>query len=491
MSAVPPFQPFELTAADYSLPMLYAGNAIFFRLHDPEQGVPVLQEAIKQVVEHIPFLAGVVMPTDGKCGTMGIRPASNYDLAQRTPLCTVKQLTHLRLPSCLMPASGQANTGTEVYYDRNASLVLAPIHVAAQRAHRPVIRFQINVLADGIILNLFSNHMVIDGSGVSLLVEAIAVCCRTGAACQPPPDLAAAMDREIITRAFLATISSAEPAAAARASRVDVEEMDVELLHDATLHDCVFSLSTAKVNHLRQAALQQLQERYHSVFPPVSADDIVTAILSLCFARFRSRSVSTGNVVPFTVQRMVDVRRRLQPPIPSRYIGNCFVMLDQKLDLYIPEANKTPESFTYLIAEIACALRSNLNKVDDRFVRDHMARHPVFTAAMSISEEPDISVTSLRRLPIYEQNFGPVLGSVLHFQLIPYMNPERVCTLNPCRVSDETWEVGVTLKKEEMELLRDDSVFRWVVEREEYLRFFDTPLGGGKFLRGISSSPIE
>ncbi|KAL4972983.1 transferase family-domain-containing protein [Aspergillus desertorum] len=491
MSAVPPFQPFELTAADYSLPMLYAGNAIFFRLDDPERGVPVLQEAIRQVTEHIPFLAGVVMPADGKCGTMEIRPAPNYDLAQPIPLCTLKQLTHLRLPSCLMPASGQAKPGTEVYYDRNAGLVLAPIHVAALRDHPPVIRFQINVLADGIILNLFTNHMVIDGSGASLLVEAIAVCCRAGPASQPSPDLAAAMDREMITRAFLASISPARAAAAARASGVDVEEMDVELLHDASLHDCVFSLSTAKVNHLRQAALQQWQGKYHSVSPPVSADDIVTAILSLCFARFRNQSASAGSVVPFTVQRMVDVRRRLQPPIPNRYIGNCFVMLEQKLELSIPEANKTPESFTNLIGEIACALRSNLNKVDDRFVRDDMARHPIYTAAMSISEEPDISVTSLRRLPIYEQDFGPVLGNVLHFQLIPYMNPERVCTLTPRRVSDETWEVSVTLKKEEMKLLRDDSLFRWIVESEEYLRFFDTPLGGGKLLRGFSYSPIE
>ncbi|KAL3429089.1 hypothetical protein BDV09DRAFT_200934 [Aspergillus tetrazonus] len=191
------------------------------------------------------------------------------------------------------------------------------------------------------------------------------------------------MDREIITRAFLATISPAGPAAAARASGVDVEEMDVKLLHDATLYDCVFSLSTAK-------------ERYHLVSPPVSADDIVTAILSLCFARFHSRSASTGNVIPFTVQRMVDVWHRLQPPIPNRYIGNCFVMLDQILELSIPEASETPESFTYLIGEIACALCSNLNKVDDRFVRDDMARHSIYTAAMSISKEPDISVTSLR-----------------------------------------------------------------------------------------------
>ncbi|KAL4755632.1 uncharacterized protein BDW70DRAFT_165287 [Aspergillus foveolatus] len=171
---------------------------------------------------------------------------------------------------------------------------------------------------------------------------------------------------------------------------------------------------------------------------------------------------------------MVDVRRRLQPPIPNRYNGNCFVTLDQKLELSIPEASETSESFAYLIGEIACALRSNLNKVDDRFVRDDMVRHSIYTAAMSISEEPDISVTSLRRLLIYEQDFGPVLGNVLHFQLIPYMNPDRVCALNPRRVGDETWEVGVTLKKEDMELLRDDSVFCWVVGREEYLHFFDS-----------------
>lgn len=53
------------------------------------------------------------------------------------------------------------------------------------------------------------------------------------------------------------------------------------------------------------------------------------------------------------------------------------------------------------------------------------------------------------------------------------MNPERVRTLNPRRVSDDTWKVGVTLK-EEMELLRCDSVFRWIVEEEEYLRSFDS-----------------
>ncbi|KAL4930452.1 transferase family-domain-containing protein [Aspergillus undulatus] len=515
MTTSKPFQPFALTAADASLPMIYAGSIAAFHLEVPETGIAILQKAIAEVFQHIPFLSGVLVPSPQTAGVVEVHPAptgpSTSQTTTETSFVTVKRLPNLRLPLPTRPVSGAFPCSDFEQYDRNRSLVLAPMHVTAYRSHHPVLAFQINVLADGIILTAFSNHMVIDGAGVGTIWKMLAACCRAPVGpCSPLyPDLADSMDREITTRKYLSTIgespfldrgnSSYSNTTAQVEGEVDTDHITVTAtttskstenpfgIHDTSLHDCTFHLSGERVQCLHQTARQLwLSENEHAT-RSVSEDDIVTAVLYLALSRVRSAprpSEDSANTTPCTFLRVVDVRRRLRPPVPERYIGNCFIMVEMEQRQLMPATAQPRDQgdsaldssihFEQLISPLACKLRTRLNEVDDAYVRDHLAQQATGANAPS-PEIVAVIVTSLRRLQIYELDFGSVLGGAVDFQQLPYMNPEGVCTIFPRRVGSDAWEVGVTLCKGDMERLKGDDMLRWLAEGEEcsLLNFFE------------------
>jgi hypothetical protein len=133
------------------------------------------------------------------------------------------------------------------------------------------------------------------------------------------------------------------------------------------------------------------------------------------------------------------------------------------------------QAFARQIAPVARLLRSRLDSVEDRLVRDYLSQFSTANEWANTSvHEPDVAVTSIRRLSIYEENFGLVLGNVVEFEMLPYMNPEGVCTFKPRRGGDDdTWEVGVTLGREDMNRLRRNAKWRWLVNRESPLRIFE------------------
>ncbi|EAW15301.1 putative acetyltransferase [Aspergillus clavatus NRRL 1] len=467
------FGGFKLTPADYCFPMFYAGCTISFRLQCPESGVTVLREAIDRLASHLPFLKGAVVPSVDSVGVMEVRSNAHDDLASDTesPLCIVRRFLHLRLPTETY-SSRQKNVET---YDRNAALAMAPVHVAASAAYHPVIRFQINVLADGIILALFVNHMVIDGTGIGTLLESIAACCRSA------PDLASNPACEVTTRALFATLQQepcklSEPSTSAEiAAPTGHDEV-----HDASLLDYNFLLSAEKIKALRQWVLQADLEPGQ---PPVSEDDILTAVLWICLGRFRSHPLAEGGSSHACVlQRVVNARHRLRPQVPAHYLGNCFVMLNETLpttdlDLEACQGKTEAEQLGRQIAPAARLLRKRLTEVDDRFVKDYLSQFSRADDWASTSvHEPNVAVTSIRRLRVYEEDFGPVLGKVVEFEMLPYMNPEGVCTIKPRRHDQHAWEVGVTLSREDMDRLGSDARLRWLVERESPLRIFESVL---------------
>ncbi|KAL5340590.1 hypothetical protein BJX70DRAFT_387188 [Aspergillus crustosus] len=523
MTTTPSFHPLELTAADYSFPMMYAGCCIFFRLQNPNEGVRPLQIAVTKLITQLPYLTGIVTPSAEKKGVIEIHPPSPHALftsttsSSQTPLCITKHLPHFRLPSRPRHCGQRKN---EEEYSRNACLALAPTHVAAtalDSSHQhPVIRFQINVLADGILLTLFANHLVIDGPGFGILVEKLASFCRDDTPLPTPtptPEFGMDSDmdmmrRDMAARAFLATIGqpgtttklqerqdtavevtmpeSVSPSASLPAPNTNTNTADtgdLELKHIASLHDCIFQLSSSKLEYLRQAAIQHWNKQQggglgSSTDPPVSTDDVITACLCVCFSRLRNSQCSAA-AAPCTLQRMVDIRRRLnQPSSLDSYIGNCFVILSQTLDAgpspmsNLGETSKSKSqslpSIASTISSIACTLRKKVNGVDEEYIRADMA------AAADISpptnndngnDTADLCVASHRRLSFFSQDFGSVL--------------DRVCTIAPPRTvgngggSDGSWEVCVTLDREAMGELMRDEVFGWLVERGEYLCFYE------------------
>jgi hypothetical protein len=470
MTKDPLFNGFELTPADYTFPMYYSASAMSFRLKASKTGVPILQEGIERLIAHHPFLAGVVIPSVNKPGTFRVVPASK-NLPPAAPICTVQQLLQQRIPSSKTASPPK----DKVTYDRNKLLIVVPVRVAESSAEPPVIRFQINVLANGLILGIFANHMVIDGTGIGTLIRSLAICCRELHMSGPVTRLPSDSSYEASSRAILATIC--QDTKATKTQDVQPEPTIAtnknsgsdETIHDASLLDYDFYLSAAKIERMLQWTREQTSKEVPHGLAPVSADDIVTAVLWKCLSQFRGHPVEGSPKC--ALQRVLNARRRIQPPLSASYLGNCFIFLDnsksrEELNPLDKGEVDTEESFMRQIGSIACFLRSNLNTIDDQFVRDYFSG---FMTAGTWSDTtihiPDVVVSSVRRLPIHEQDFGDVLGQVADFEILPYMVPEGVCTIKPRRDA-ESWEVSVTLGSAEMNLLRNNPMFGWLVDKE-------------------------
>ncbi|OOQ90412.1 putative acetyltransferase [Penicillium brasilianum] len=462
------FDSFELTPADYGFPMFYAGCTISFRLNNPEEGVDIVRDAIERLVCHLPFLAGLVVPSARKVGVMEVRPPGQGEAI--SDFCIIQHLPHLRLPS-RMDSSRSKNVGE---YDRNATLIMAPVHIAASPTDHPVMRSQINVLDDGIIVALFFNHMVIDGTGIGALLESLAACCN-GTTCIP-----CNIECEQNTREnLLLTLERNKMPGHPEIRSPPILEVPTgtghEEVHDSLLLDYKFFISGTKIKLLREH-IQNLGSGF------VSEDDILTAILWTCLGRSRPHRLSQGGL-PASVcklQRVVNVRHKLRPHVSPYYLGNCFIMLNEALTTVelgqeASDSETGEQAFARLIAPVARLLRSRLDKVDDLFIRDYLSHYETASDWANTSvHEPDIAVTSIRRLNIYGEYFGPILGKVEDFEMLPYMNPEGVCTIMPHRrAGDDAWEVGVTLGREDMERLRKNVKWRWLVDRESPLQVFE------------------
>jgi fumigaclavine B O-acetyltransferase len=475
------FQGFELTPADYTFPMFYSAGAMSFRLKAPDTGIHVLQAGIERLLSHHPFLAGVVLPLLDNQRKFQVVPPQEQP-PPVTPICTVRQLRQQRIPTSKTTCPPKEQT----VYDRNELMTLVPVQVAESSDEPPVMRFQINVLANGLILGLFCNHMVIDGTGIGTLIQSLAICCRELYMSGPSTCLPSHPDYEASSRAILATVGEVAKATQAQdvltQSAIPIndgpnnEKMDDETAHDAFLLDYDFDLSAAKIERMLRWTREQTPKEVSHGRAPVSADDIVTAVLWICVSQSRGNQVERSPTC--SLQRVLNARRHIQPPLSANYLGNCFIFLNhsmsrEELKFLGNGEVDTEESFTRQIGSIARFLRSTLNEIDDQFVRNHFSG---LTEAPDVSDTsfhiPDTVVSSVRRLSIHEQNFGDLLGQMADFEILPYMVPEGCCTIKPRRDA-ESWEVSVALRSEEMDRLRSNPMFGWLVNREAPTRMFE------------------
>lgn len=471
------FEKFELAGADYHFPMFYTAAVITFRPKFVEDAVPVLTSAVDRLIAHLPFLGGVVVPSDKDPRLMEVRPTT--DDYSNPPLCNIKRLPHLRLPHSVVSSKQDRDGET---YDRNATYILAPIQEAASCKHPPVLLFQINVLADGILFVTYNNHSVLDGAGVDAVTSMVASFARTYNEPNGPFDLPTDLKSQIDMRAFIANIASDQERNEENVTDTQFAKTEDHLdVENVSLIDYNFLLSIEKIQRLRQLVRLESEEKHvnsQSGTPnyPVSDDDIVTAVLWLCIGKFRA-SVEEDGSSTCVLQRMVNVRSRMSPPLSAYYLGNSFISLEHSHTRVQPSVTTgesedvTEESFARQIAPLARSLRSKLNHTDDKYVRNTLRQlFPLIDRPPIVM--PHVAITSIRRLCAWQRSFGPLLGNGVDYDLLPCNVPDGVCTLKT--FGSRSWKVGVVLRKEEQAKLKNDPMFRWLTEEGAPLRLFES-----------------
>ncbi|KAL4897291.1 transferase family-domain-containing protein [Aspergillus ambiguus] len=454
-----PFEPYDLSPLDHTAPIfLYVGQALCFRLSRPDEGVPVLRAAVARLASSLPFLTGIIAPSrpyTGKKGVTQVLPDPN--ISHPDQLLAIQHCPHLSLLENSTARENEKSYLGQILED------IIPAGIGQSDRHR-VIYFQANVVSDGIILSIIFNHRAVDGPGIGTIIEALSVCCRTPDTTKLP-DLPTTAEAECHTRKL---IFAAGEAAYFNRGEEDKSQSapalgsgDMAKFVNGSLVAMDYLFSNSKLEALKHRCNTLLGGSYF-----VSTDDILTAVIWACLAPFSSRVDEKGQQV-CVFGRAVSTRARMDPPVSPKYVGNCVTLVKHTrsmTDLRYPNvginADEGATELLHSLVGVARQLRSTLSTVNAEYVGQILA--DVMSApdwdSMTI-QAPDVAVSSLRGLDVYAQDFGPVLGRMDNFEVLPMVSGLCSCTIKPRRQVHQGWEVRMYLTAEAVARLRENQLF--------------------------------
>lgn len=504
MDDIKTFEPFLLTPWDSSMPGISQCYFLSFRSENPESCLLPIQTGITNLISSLPFLAGDITASsklEGKRDVLEIR-ASSASL-NKIPMIQVKH--H---PNQLLPVRENRRDPKNTDTDANVAVLddsYSPLPaLAPSTTHWPVLRFQANVLLDGIVLCICFDHRVFDGVGAGTVVEILAECCRgvpTGATplhlkCQNEAELRHSLSTHGVAqlRGNENSEGSSLTELMSGNSQEDISELSAPILATRSfafpsqtiryLKDICNSLLPSSL-HANDREKISASSRDHLQF--VSSNDVLSALLGVCINRARNRKESNLSENP-DLAVAVNCRGRFSPPMPDFYLGNAVTAVRVYLNspdvaLELPETG--PETMSYppfdnecttRIAKLAFQIRVKLDSIDDGYIRGIISYLQNMNGRDKIGLRlPDTTLSSWRHLKVYCLDFGTNLGRVACFNMQSGLS-DGICVIMPTRpVTAEggtgiaPWDVDITLKQEDMTSLIEDDLFRSALEAHTHL----------------------
>ncbi|XRM37899.1 hypothetical protein ABZX51_001346 [Aspergillus tubingensis] len=480
----PSFQPYTLTPLDHLLPPHHVFAYMSFRPEQLSEAVDAIDSGLSDLISQWPFLAGNVarVEKEKRKNVTELQPPTTSDLL-RCPLLRVKHHQHTTSYALASPA---------IDYD----MLNVPKTVSNSNPI-PAVRFQANVMQDGLILCLAWHHQVMDSLGVTIVLHALARFCsgrdRKSAAPKPlPMDL----DKEKQARRRINQ--------SATTSNPDLKDAYCETSYEeirGRQPDSIicrrYTLHTDRVNYLRNSCNDLAHElaKGHSTSQKVSptgsqyklenisSDDLVTALAWLSISRARRRVASKhSSDLPrvSSLSRHIEVRSILQPPLPRSYLGNSLVLAKTQCEWKdfptpqeaFPVTRKRMDKETInALLKLALMSRAKCKSVQDEQIRGLIGRVEECDDLSSVSGAPaKVIMSSLRKTDIYTSDWGTELGPLLDFDTIDGRTDGLTLILpdrNPARRGESAWEVRVNLPVEVMEEFGKDELLLWVTEAEK------------------------
>ncbi|KAE8371808.1 transferase family-domain-containing protein [Aspergillus bertholletiae] len=491
----PSFKPYVLTPLDHSTAPTHFSFFVSFLCQHPTSGLSVLEKGVQRLNTLLPFLSGNLVPSirlKGKKNAFEVQPTDPSHL-NKLPMLKIKQ--HAQ---CISPHNANMNTPALSPDDLfNSRYMPLPFCIPASEP-QPLLRLQANVMTDGIVLCLSFHHFAVDGLGLSSIMQALSECCRNPD--QSPERLSTSPEREAQsrTRIFQSTNESHQAMYDGYGSYLWKAAPSADLGAPISRRFC---LDTEKIRRLREACTTTINtgnHQAHRINPSganasgqgFSNNEVVTALIWLCGMRARSRATSIEGDRSSLADRnssllfAADVREILG--IPSTYMGNAIVtptstyhfkgtelhdvdplMLDSETsDLH--EFN--PNDIT-LLANLALSVQKEFHSINLNYVQNVIS-HIMASKDWHLPANPgDLSVSSLRRVRVYDMDFGPCLGTPYDFD-IPDNRTDGLGWITPPRSDSSArligyqsrgfWEVRLSLNPVAMYFLRSDRLWRQV-----------------------------
>ncbi|GIJ83249.1 hypothetical protein Asppvi_002068 [Aspergillus pseudoviridinutans] len=478
------FGPYTLTPFDHIFPpFVYGICGISFQPQRLEDGVSILRNGISQLIDILPFLAGEVAPSNvsDKANAMQVRPSTKT--SSLDSVLYMKCYPEFRLSSPPANSTPAADQGNEVGC-REAFAKLTP-EFKCSALPAPVSRFQLNVLADGIILCVMTSHAALDGSGLGALLNLLAVCCRNvPRSVQPFPT---SMGAQAETRLFLENLARRYSTSGA-----DLYEKNSTISgaghgdlanHALASHNFVFS--SERIAGLKSRCIGLLAMCHKESLPSqgvyVSSCDILSSLVWVCINQGRLATMQP--MLPdfhSTLGIAVDTRQRCDPRLPTNYLGNSVVMMHAKVSAselqFLNDSDKRPgDTLTIsdeeirLLTQLALRIRSQISRVDNDYAGGVLSRvfHSTDWCSSRITPT-DVMISSLRHWDSFELDFGQTLDRITTLDILPAPIP-GTCLILPKRFNAdgrETWDMTITLPAEEIEALRHNRLMKSILEQE-------------------------
>lgn len=478
--------PIALTPLDHTLPKFYLPYMLYFNTPDTKTALQTLHDGVKRLVSHLPWLAGDVTSGPQNRG---------YIVAPSGPLEAVPML-HVK--------SFDRDDDSQTL-PINSYLPLPCFIPPSQR--RPVVRFQANVFPNRIILVMSFLHFALDGTGAGVILRALAECCcnaksapnATGTAsttasvaedeinlrnqisswpsrCNTP---VSTQSLELATPFFDPNITSEQWAA-------------MEAAMSSGVRTRRFTFSAEKIALLKQTCSSEFLPRLSPSSGFVSSNDIVTAVLGIAVDRAqdpskarRRNDESENENEDARLTLTVDLRSRVQPPLPSTFVGNmnypayCEIQHLGQDQWSKPSQdnnnnnnrNNEEEADLLALTQLALQLRGKLSSMNESLAYSVSAAVADLEDWTKLESKPgNVVVTTWRHLDSYALDFGDDLGKIVDFEAGLSLIP-GACIVLPAREKAQKgeaaesvpWEVNITVKPGDMDVLVGDPLLAMVL----------------------------
>ena len=192
----------------------------------------------------------------------------------------------------------------------------------------------------------------------------------------------------------------------------------------------------------------------------VSTNDALTAFIWQRVAI--ARACRFGPETSMFCDRFVNIRRRLQPPVPAGYMGHM-LLLDQ-IELSFGQLAKAS------LSDLAVQLRRSLNSIDDYHIRSAatVIKNEKDKSAFQYGENAvtgrDFTISSRAGLNLASVSIGPALGRAKFIRCAAQADYEGLAYLMPT-TSDGDIDMTISLSGEYCDIIDQDPIWNFFAER--------------------------
>lgn len=415
--------------------------------HGIEAAVRSLNHGVQVLTKTFPFLAGQVS-LEGKdstsSGVYRVVPQQHLDILRVkdcAALCpSYEDIFHARAPGSML--NGDILTpmkGLPESHDPKTGL--------------PVFILQLNIVNGGAILCSSCMHQSIDMNGQGHLLILLAAACNN-----QPFSEEDVISGNLEGGSVIPLLHNDEKPLKHEnfrcPSRLGLDQ-PADILSAAPW--TYFRFAKSSLVKLKTEALLHLDK---STNEWVSTNDALTAFIWQRLGVARSRRFSQETSM--FCDRLVNIRGRLQPPVPAGYMGHMLILDQTALNFHQLACSS--------LSEIASQLRRSLNSIDDHHIRSaatllqNEKDKSTFQYGANAVMDRDLTISSWAGLKLATVSFGCALGQPTFVRRAIQADCEGLAYLMPTTIDGDI-DVAVSLRRDDLDILEQDSVWKCFAEK--------------------------